>query len=94
MSNLEKEIREANIEIVQATKHRDSLKTEVKEARNEELLRVTDVNNIKNRVHYSRVLHTQSVSYSTSRPSIFCYIRRTDKLAALCDRRTIQHRVA
>ena len=27
---IEKEIREANIEIVQATKHRDSLKTELK----------------------------------------------------------------
>ena len=30
MSNLEEKIREANIEIVQATKHRDSLKTELK----------------------------------------------------------------
>jgi hypothetical protein len=29
---IEKEIREANIEIVQATKHRDSLKREFKEA--------------------------------------------------------------
>ena len=32
MSNLEEKIREANIEIVQATKHRDSLKREFKEA--------------------------------------------------------------
>jgi len=33
MSNLEKKIRDANIEIVQATKHRDSLKREFKEAK-------------------------------------------------------------
>ena len=33
MYNLEKKIREANIEIVQATKHRDSLKIEFKEAK-------------------------------------------------------------
>ena len=32
MSNLEEKIRDANIEIVQATKHRDSLKREFKEA--------------------------------------------------------------
>ena len=33
VSNLEKEIRETNIEIVNLTSHRDSLKNELKEAK-------------------------------------------------------------